>query len=194
MRSTYIFGALMGLVLLSLSTTARADVNINVGITPPPLAFHGPPELAVIPGTYVYYLPDVQEDIFFYHGYWYRPFRGRWYRSAGYEGPWVYITTSNVPAPLYRLPPRFRTMEVYRRVPYREFNRNWRAWERDRYWDRVARERHDMRERGVAPRFDERGRRFDDWGRDRHDFDRDRERHDRDREHNRDRERGRDHD
>ena len=182
MRSKFVLTGLMALALLGFSTGAQAEVNINVGISPPPLVIHGPPELVVIPGTYVYFLPDVQVDVFFYHGYWYRPYGGRWYRSVSYEGPWGYITSAYVPRVFFRLPPRFRSMEVYRRIPHRELHRNWRTWERQKYWDRVARERHELRRErerheGIAPRFDEHGRPFDK-GRERHDFDRGRERHD----------------
>jgi len=55
---------------------SSAEVNINIDIPLPGLVIPAPPALVVIPGTYVYYPPDVQTDIFFYHGYWYRPYRG----------------------------------------------------------------------------------------------------------------------
>jgi hypothetical protein len=175
MRSKLFLTAVSAFSLLILSGGSYGQVNINVGINPPPLVIQGPPQLAVIPGTYVYYCPDLAADVFFYQGHWYRPYDGRYYRSATYEGPWVRLGPNRVPTVFLNLPPRFRSLEVYRRVPYRELNTNWRAWERDRYWDRVARERHERRERheGVAPRFDDRGH---DRGRDRHDYSRERER------------------
>jgi hypothetical protein len=185
MRSKLLMTILTVLGLLSFSMGGYAGVSINIGISPPPLAIRGSPELAVIPGTNIYYCPDVAADIFFYHGFWYRPYEGGYYRAVSYEGPWAYIDSRNVPGVFIRLPPRFRSMEVYRRVPYNELHRNWRTWERSNYWDRVARERHEFegqreRHEGIAPRFDERGHAFDrgtyDRGRDRHDFSRARER------------------
>ena len=62
----------------------KAWVPVNpadeaVANVPPPPAYApvAPPDMALIPGTYVYFVPGVSADIFFYHGYWYRPFGGR---------------------------------------------------------------------------------------------------------------------
>jgi hypothetical protein len=48
----------------------QAGVNVP---PPPEYTFPSPPEVAVIPGTYVYVVPDIPAEILFYHGYWYRP-------------------------------------------------------------------------------------------------------------------------
>ncbi|MGA2527359.1 MAG: hypothetical protein ABSF79_12220, partial [Smithellaceae bacterium] len=57
---------------------------------PPPIVFAAPPELVVIPETNVYAVPDVDVDIFFYSGWWWRPWEGRWYRSRNYNSGWGY--------------------------------------------------------------------------------------------------------
>ena len=91
------------------------DGSFEPGISlPPMIAFPGPPDVVVIPGTYVYVVPDAQEDIFFYHGFWWRPWRGNWYRSANYSKGWVYYKN-----PLYDL----------KRTPS-----NWRDDYRNRRW------------------------------------------------------------
>jgi hypothetical protein len=162
----------MFLVFLAIPGEGVARVDINIGISPPPLVFSGPPEVAVIPGTYVYFCPDVEGDLFFYGGYWYRGHEGRWFRAANYGGPWVFVLRTNVPEVLFRLPPNYRTMSGYRRIPYRDLSRNWKTWQRDKYWERHGwgrREGEREREHGVAPGF--RGRE-----RERHDFNRGRER------------------
>ena len=150
--------ATMLLLLLGFSGTGISGVRINIGIPlPPPFMFAGPPELVVIPGTYVYYYPDADFDLFFYGGYWYRPYGGYWYSSASYGGPWVDI--GSPPIVLLSLPPNYRIItRGERRIPYGELHRNWRAWERGRYWEhhnwgRVENGRH----YGVAPQFRERG-------------------------------------
>ena len=76
--------------------TSTAGVNVNISIPLPGLVIPAPPALFVIPGTYVYYPPDVNVDIFFYHGYWYRPYRGGWYIANGYNGPWRTIGEPDV--------------------------------------------------------------------------------------------------
>jgi len=65
----------------------HAEVNVSVQVGLPPLVIPAPPGLVVIPNTYVYYPPDQNMDIFFYHGYWYRPHHGYWYRARHYNGP-----------------------------------------------------------------------------------------------------------
>ena len=124
----------------SYSKEATAELNINVGINVPPpphLVIPAPPPMFVIPGTYVYFAPEVDVDIFFYHGYWYRPYRGHWYRSRSYNGKWAYISPKNVPSGLLRLPPDFRHVPPgHRHVPHGELKKNWRTWEREKYWER----------------------------------------------------------
>jgi len=163
----------MFLFFLGFSGQSMAGIHIGVNIPlPPPFVFSAPPELVVIPGTYAYYCPDVDFDIFFYAGYWYRPYGGYWYRSGSYGGPWVYINSA--PSVLVSLPHDYRIItRGYGHIPYSELHRNWRAWERGRYWEhhnwgRPENERHHglgpsfregehQRYHGVAPQFRERG-------------------------------------
>jgi hypothetical protein len=149
--------AAMLVLLVGFSGQSTAGVSIGINIPVPPLfVFPAPPELVVIPETYAYYCPDVDFDIYFYEGYWYRPYEGYWYRSASYGGPWVYIESA--PSVLLHLSPDYRIItRGHRRVPYAELHRNWRGWERDRYWEhhywgRPEHERH----YGMAPSFRER--------------------------------------
>src|SRR6266498_1759269 len=91
-------------------------VDIRIG-SPPPIEITEPPELLPIPGRYVYFVPDIDEDIFFYRGRWYRPHKGRWFRSESYNGPWEHIR--KVPPALIDLPSDYRDVPPgYYRVPY----------------------------------------------------------------------------
>lgn len=130
--------------LASIGYPARANARVEVNIVLPRVVIAAPPAVVVIPGTYVYFAPDVEADIFFYHGYWYRPYRGYWYRAGGYNGPWVHIGPSRVPRVLLNIPPDFRHIPPgHQRVPYGQVKKHWRTWERERYWDRhEERERH----------------------------------------------------
>jgi hypothetical protein len=62
-------------LLTGFTTQSDAGVNVNVGIFAPPLAYEvpAPPPMVVIPGTYVYAVPDAGVNMLFYHGYWWRP-------------------------------------------------------------------------------------------------------------------------
>ncbi len=138
--------ALSFLFVTAFSAGVYAGVSVDIGINIPAVRFAAPPPLVVIPGTYVYYPPEVDVDIVFYHGFWYRPYEGRWYRARGYNGPWVYLSPVRVPSVLIELPPDFRRVYGgYERIPYGDFHRNWRRWERDRYWERNDRWREGVR-------------------------------------------------
>ena len=115
---------------------SNAEMNVNINIPLPRLIIPAPPALFVIPGTYVYYPPDVQMDIFFYHGFWYRPHRGGWYISNGYNGPWRAIGPRRVPRALIDMPPAYRRIPPgHERMPHDMVQRHWRTWEKERHWD-----------------------------------------------------------
>ena len=77
---------LLGGILLAIMTVfpvismARVDVRINIPL-PPPIPFIAPPPVVVLPGTDVYAVPDVEAEIFFRQGWWWRHWNDRWYRS-----------------------------------------------------------------------------------------------------------------
>ena len=82
-------------------------MGINIG-PPPPYRIAAPPSVVVIPGTYVYMVPDIGADIFFYGGNWYRLHQGRWFSAGAYNGPWMYVPDPRVPRALGQLPPDYR--------------------------------------------------------------------------------------
>ncbi|NWG02721.1 MAG: hypothetical protein HXY44_07695 [Syntrophaceae bacterium] len=136
-------------------TMARVDVNVSIPL-PPPIVFPAPPQVIVIPETYVYVVPEIDIDIFFYGGWWWRPWGGRWYRSRAYDSGWVYY--QGVPSfyrgPLidWRIYYRDRVWRGHpwdhRRVTLPELRQNWRNWEKNRYWER----QHSWGVRGLEPR------------------------------------------
>jgi len=154
MKKEILFAILVGIIFLigmGHPNGVIADVNINVGINvppPPPLVIPAPPSVFVVPRTYVYFVPDVKVDIFFYHDYWYRPYEGRWYRSASYNGPWVYIIPKHVPLVLLHLPPDFRRVPPgHQRIPYGQLKKHWMTWENEKYWDKhEAKEWHEEKQ------------------------------------------------
>ena len=140
---------LLGTILLALllvfpiPTTARADVGISISL-PPLILFAGPPEMVVIPETNVYFVPDVDVEIFFYNGWWWRPWNERWYRSRNYSSGWGYYR--NVPSFYRGIPPSWRNdyrnhrwqghQWNYQRIPQQQVQRNWRTWEKSRHWEK----------------------------------------------------------
>jgi hypothetical protein len=124
---------------------AEVDVKVRINIPLPPLiVFPAPPELVVIPETYVYAVPDVDAEIFFYSGWWWRLWEGRWYRSHYYDRGWAHYQSA--PAFYRHVPPGWRndyrahrwqgTPWDHRRIPYQEMQKNWRGWERNKHWEK----------------------------------------------------------
>ncbi len=141
---------LLGAMLLTLvavfpiSTMAAVDIHIGVGLPlPPPIVFRAPPAVVVIPDTDdVYAVPDVDVDIFFWNGYWWRPWQGRWYRSRYYYRGWAYY--DSVPSFYFDVDPGWRgyyrdhrwhdNRWNYERIPNDRLQKNWKSWHDKRYW------------------------------------------------------------
>jgi hypothetical protein len=134
------------LIVVSISTMAGAmgggGVNVSIGL-PPPIEFAGPPEMIVLPETYVYVVPDLDEDIFFYNGWWWRPWEGRWYRSQYYNSGWNYY--QGVPSFYGGIPSGWRNdyrnrrwrghQWNYQRIHHQQVQQNWKDWEQSRHWE-----------------------------------------------------------
>jgi hypothetical protein len=141
---------LCGLVLLAsailIPAPTMAGVNINIGISlPPPIGFQAPPEVVVLPDTNdVYAVPDINAELFFWNGWWWRLWEGRWYRSHYYSRGWAYY--NSVPSFYFDVDPEWRTYYRdhawrgrrwdYERIPDRQLRRNWRSWHNSRHWER----------------------------------------------------------
>ena len=144
MKKTLFRTALLASVLL-FPVPTMAEVNIGINIPLPPLiVFASPPEVVVIPETYVYVVPDTDEDIFFYDGWWWRPWEGRWYRSRHYGSGWAYYR--RVPSFYTRVPSSWRSdyrerrwgghQWDHQRIPHQQLQRNWSTWKKSNHWEK----------------------------------------------------------
>jgi hypothetical protein len=142
-------------VLLSLclafgaKAEARAGVQVNVNIGPPPIVVAEPPEVVLVPGSQVYFVPQPEIDVFFYNDYWWSPRGDRWYRARAYNGPWVIVERRFVPAPVIRVPRNYRVRyEREHHIPYGQWKKEFRHGEKE--------ERQDWKEERREERRDER--------------------------------------
>jgi hypothetical protein len=139
-------GRALFLVLVILfpgSTMAGVDVGVSISL-PPLIVFSTPPEVVVIPETYVYVVPDSDADIYFYNGWWWRPWEGRWYRSRHYDSGWAYYRRA--PSFYAGIPPGWRNDYRdhrwggqpwnYQRIPHQQLQRNWNTWKNTRHWEK----------------------------------------------------------
>ena len=140
-----LFGTMLLALVIIVPTSTMARVDINIGIPlPPPIVFAAPPEMIVIPETYAYVAPDIDADLFFWSGWWWRLWEGRWYRSHYYDRGWAYY--NNVPSFYFDVDPGWRGYYRdhnwyghrwdYERIPNRGLQQNWKSWHNDRHWER----------------------------------------------------------
>jgi hypothetical protein len=130
-------------IAVPIPTKAGVEVSVNIGL-PPPIVFAAPPEMIVLPETYVYVVPDIDVDIFFYNGWWWRPWEGHWYRSRYYNRSWVHY--GSVPRFYTEVPSAWRNdyrdhrwgghQWNYQRIPQQKVQQNWKGWEKNRYWEK----------------------------------------------------------
>jgi hypothetical protein len=141
---------LLGSILLALviivPIPTMAGIDISIGFSlPPPIVFEAPPNVIAMPDTNdVYAVPDIDVDMFFWNGWWWRPWEGGWYRSHYYNRGWAYY--NNVPRFYYDVDPGWRQHYRehnwyghpwnYERIPNRQLQRNWGNWRSNRYWER----------------------------------------------------------
>jgi hypothetical protein len=113
-----------------------AMVNVNIG--PPPIVVAEPPEMVMVPGSQVYFVPGVEFNVFFYDGFWWSPRGDRWYRSRAYNGPWGIVNRRFVPGPVFRVPRDYRRVYARERhIPYGEWRgRHERGGSREMREDR----------------------------------------------------------
>ena len=131
-------------IMISNSTMAQVNINIQIPL-PPLITFSAPPDVIVMPDTNnVYVVPDINVDLFFWGGWWWRPWEGRWYRSHYYDRGWAYY--NHAPSFYFDVDPHWR--EHYRehnwyghhwnyeRIPDKRLQQNWKSWNNNRYWER----------------------------------------------------------
>lgn len=141
-----ILGTVLLVLAMAVPIPTMAGVSINIGIPippPPPIPFVAPPNVIVMPETDgVYVDPDIDADLFFWDGFWWRLWEGRWYRSAYYDHDWVYYDA--VPRFYFDIDPHWRTYYRnhnwyghewnYQRIPYQRLQQNWRGWQARKTW------------------------------------------------------------
>jgi hypothetical protein len=130
----------------SVHVSVPGPPHVRVGFPlPPPLVVPAPPRLVVLPESHVYVAPDIDEEVYFTDGWWWRRYDGRWYRSRHHHRGWAYY---GGPEPRFytHIHPGWR--DDYRAgqwhgrpwaptpMPHAVVQKNWRGWERDRHWER----------------------------------------------------------
>jgi len=155
---------LAAVMIVSLPAMAQVDSDVDAGspvtseyIEEPPGAdeslgdlpgadeYVEAPDVIPLPETdNVYVVPDLEVDVFFWNGWWWRPWQGGWYRSRYYSRGWGHYR--GIPTFYYDVDPGWRRYYrdrnwygnpwYYERIHHRHLHQNWRQWRQDRHWER----------------------------------------------------------
>ncbi|UCF30499.1 MAG: hypothetical protein JSV26_10670 [bacterium] len=108
--------ALAAVTMVATTGPARAGYGSGAGV----ISVGEPDHLVYIFDKGIYFVPNIDADIFYHLGRWYQRSAGRWYESPSHGGPWAELPLSGVPKPLIEIPMDFReAYDRYGRVPYR---------------------------------------------------------------------------
>ncbi len=139
------WGTILLALVIIVPIPTMAGVHIGVGISLPSIVFAAPPAVVMMPDTDdVYVVPDIDENMFFWNGWWWRPYGGGWYRSHYYDRGWGYY--NDVPSFYFDVDPRWRGYYRnhnwdghrwnYDRISYGRLQQNWSSWHNNRYWEK----------------------------------------------------------
>jgi len=143
MKKSFLGTLLLALVIVvPIPTMAAVEINVNISL-PPSIVFAAPPDVIVIPDANdVYVDPDIAADLFFWNGWWWRLWEGRWYRSHYYDRSWRYY--NDVPSFYFDVDPGWRGYYRdhnwyghrwnYERIPNQQLQQNWKSWHNDQHW------------------------------------------------------------
>jgi hypothetical protein len=143
-----LFGTTLLALVCAFPIMTMAQVGVSVGVSiplPPLITFEAPPNVVVLPDTTgVYVAPSISVDLFFWNGFWWRPWEGRWYRSPYYDRGWAYY--NSVPRFYFDVDPYWRGnyqnhnwhghIWNYQQIPHSQLQQNWKSWQSSRYWDK----------------------------------------------------------
>jgi hypothetical protein len=100
--------ALLTGLLSPASSPAGVNINVNVGPPPPPpVVFAEPPRLVVVPGSPVYYAPEVGYNVFVFRDHYYSFHDGAWFYAPTHRGPWSFVKAERVPRAVKAVPVKY---------------------------------------------------------------------------------------
>lgn len=72
------------------------------------VAFTTEPQAVLVPETQVYYVSDMDADVYRFGDNWYIAENGAWYRASTWGGPFVRVKTNTVPRTIRTIPAAYR--------------------------------------------------------------------------------------
>jgi len=158
-----------------LADDVDVHIGIGLGVPPPAIVIPAAPAVALIPGTHIYFAPDVGVQLFFYSGYWFSLNDGYWFWANDYMGPWYYLPPARIPVAFLHLPPHYyKIPRGYKRIPYGQLKSHWREWDKREYrevkeWEKDIHKQWKERDKGWKEWKGGKGDIRSKEGRERHD-------------------------
>jgi hypothetical protein len=150
----------MALAGMAVAVPASAQISFGFSSGPVHLGINIPvyPRLVPVPGYPVYYAPNLDQNYFFYDGFYWLFYEDNWYQSQWYNGPWSLVPPDYVPLYVLRVPIRY----YHRRPAYfhgwalssaphwdEHWGHDWAEHHRDwNHWDR-----HQAPHRAPLPNY-----------------------------------------
>jgi len=144
------YSMILSPMLLCQTLAAPAQVSVGINLPGLSIGINQPayPDLVLVPGYPVYYVPGSPMNYFFYDGLYWVYQNNEWYSSEWYNGPWALTDPYAVPLFLLRVPVRYYCQPPPyfarwdRDAPPR-WGEHWgQGWEQRRrgwdHWDRGA--------------------------------------------------------
>ena len=103
-----VVGGVIGDAAQQRQAAAPAPARAPVVVTPPPVVVTATPTWVLVPGTAVYYSPEIHADVYLYGGIWYYRVNGVWFTGPSHTGPWHGTPVTTVPVVVTRVPPGWR--------------------------------------------------------------------------------------
>ena len=97
-----------GIYPVGVTVEAAVKVNVEVNLGPPVIMVDEPPEIVFVPGLGIYFVPNLEMEIFFYRGFWWSRRGNYWYSSRYYRSGWKIASDREVPGPVFRVPRDYR--------------------------------------------------------------------------------------
>lgn len=108
--ATLVLGAALITTPMWAKTTTKTKTTV-VKVGQPyrgTVTFTTEPQAVLIPETRVYYVSDMDADVYRYGDVWYLAEDGAWYKASSWEGPFIRVKTNTVPRQIRTIPAAYR--------------------------------------------------------------------------------------
>lgn len=148
-KSIWLAAGIAGMLLGNPSADTLAEVNVQISVGDrPSFVIDSAPSFIYLRTQGFSISIESPYDIIYYSNRYYLYYRGHWYRSSNYHGPWILVMNNRLPYQIRRH--RWEDIRRYRDVEYRRHDsRNNRYQRNDDNKRRVLDLRNEANDRKI---------------------------------------------